>query len=111
MNEEIDLGTLNITANISDGIDVTNTNVAGPEGAKGPKGDKGDTGDTGAPFTYDMFTEEQLADLRGPKGDKGDQGVQGPRGEQEPKGEKGDIGKTYGTSWGHYHEIKKGATE
>jgi hypothetical protein len=41
---------------------------------KGDKGDKGDRGDTGLPFTYDMFTEEQLEALRGEKGDKGDAG-------------------------------------
>lgn len=34
----------------------------------GIKGDKGD------PFTYEDFTEEQLAALKGEKGDKGDQG-------------------------------------
>lgn len=42
---------------------------------------KGDKGDTGAAFTYDMFTEEQLAALKGPKGDKGDKGDTGPQGE------------------------------
>lgn len=55
--------------------------AAGAAGAQGPKGDKGDTGatgaqgpkgDTGAAFTYDMFTEEQLAALKGPKGDTGE---------------------------------------
>ena len=34
----------------------------------GPKGDKGD------PFTYEDFTNEQLANLKGSKGDKGDKG-------------------------------------
>ena len=64
----------------------------GPQGPKGDKGDtgaKGEKGDTGAAFTYDMFTEEQLAALTGPKGDKGEPGPQGPKGE---KGEKGDPG-------------------
>ena len=46
----------------------------GPQGIQGEKGDKGDKGD---PFTYDMFTNEQLEGLTGPKGDKGDQGIQG----------------------------------
>lgn len=32
-------------------------------------------GKDGAPFTYDMFTPEQLADLRGEQGDKGDTGA------------------------------------
>lgn len=40
-----------------------------------PQGAKGDTGD---PFTYDMFTEEQLEALRGP------QGIQGERGDDPP---------------------------
>ncbi|OUO76913.1 hypothetical protein B5F53_15150, partial [Blautia sp. An249] len=42
----------------------------------GPKGD---------PFTYEDFTEEQLAALKGPKGDTGEKGE---------KGEKGDPGAT-----------------
>lgn len=59
----------------------------------------------GEPFTYDDFTEEQLAALTGPKGDKGDkgdrgergekgeQGIQGVQGEQGVKGDKGDRGE------------------
>ena len=43
------------------------------------KGAKGD------PFTYDDFTEEQLAALKGPKGDIGEQG---------PQGDQGPIGNT-----------------
>ena len=70
---------------------------------------KGDTGPTGAPFTYDMFTPEQLAALKGPKGDpgerglqgeigpQGEQGIQGPKGEQGEPGPKGDPG-TNGTT-------------
>lgn len=52
----------------------------------------------GKAFTYDDFTEEQLALLKGPKGDKGEvgaigpQGVQGPIGPIGPKGDKGDKG-------------------
>lgn len=38
-------------------------------------GEKGDKGDKGDPFTYEDFTEEQLASLVGPKGDKGDPGA------------------------------------
>ena len=79
----------------------------------GPQGPKGD------PFTYDMFTEAQLAALvgpqgpEGPRGEKGDtgaaftydmfteqqldelvgmQGPEGPVGPQGPQGEKGDKG-------------------
>lgn len=49
----------------------------------GEKGDKGD------PFTYDLFTAEQLAGL------KGDTGSVGPAGPQGAKGDKGDKGDTY----------------
>lgn len=66
INAEKDLSALNVTASIGNGINVTNTNVSGPEGHKGERGERGD------------------------------------------KGEKGDPGKTYGMSWGHYHEIRKG---
>ena len=96
----------------------------GATGAQGPKGDtgatgaqgpKGDTGETGAqgpkgdPFTYEDFTEEQLAALTGPQGPKGDTGPQGQQGaaftysdftpEQlaaltGPQGPKGDTGAT-----------------
>lgn len=62
-------------------------------GTPGPQGEKGDKGDTGAAFTYDMFTEEQLASLKGEKGDKGDTGAQGVQGVQGVKGEKGDKGE------------------
>lgn len=53
------------------------------QGAKGDKGDKGD------PFTYEDFTEEQLAGLVGPKGE---QGIQGPKGEQGIQGIRGEVG-------------------
>ena len=55
----------------------------GLTGATGPKGAKGDRGETGAPFTYDMFTGEQLAALQGPAG------PQGPKGDKGDKGEDG----------------------
>jgi hypothetical protein len=38
-------------------------------------------GEDGKPFTYDMFTPEQLAALTGPQGP---QGPAGPQGEQGP---------------------------
>ena len=41
-------------------------------------------------FTYDDFTEEQLAGLKGPKGDTGEAGPAGPQG---PQGEPGPAGK------------------
>ena len=58
-------------------------------GEQGPKGDKGDQGiqgipgipgPQGAPFTYEMFTPEQLESLKGPKGDIGEQGPKGDPG-------------------------------
>ena len=67
---------------------------------QGAKGDKGD------PFTYEDFTEEQLAFLKGEKGDKGDKGdaftyedfTEGQL--AELKGEKGDPGRGF-TVGGH----------
>ena len=64
----------------------------GETGARGPKGETGDTGAQGPkgdPFTYEDFTEEQLAALTGPQGPKGDTG---PQGKQGPKGDTGDTG-------------------
>lgn len=62
---------------------------AGPKGETGATGAQGERGPKGDPFTYDDFTEEQLAALKGPKGDKGDQGEVGPQG---PKGDVGETG-------------------
>ena len=53
----------------------------GPQGPQGIQGEVGPKGDTGAPFTYDMFTPEQLESLRDP------QRVVGP---QSPRGARGD---------------------
>jgi len=79
------------------------TGAAGPQGpqgakgetgAQGPQGPKGETvaagpqGPKGDAFTYDDFTEEQLALLKGPKGSTGETGPQGE------KGDKGDTGAT-----------------
>ena len=63
--------------------DPGETGPQGPAGADGAQGPKGD------PFTYDDFTEEQLAALTGPQGPKGDTGDTGPQG---PKGDPGDTG-------------------
>ena len=38
------------------------------KGDKGDKGDRGEKGDKGNPFTFDDFTEEQLASLKGEPG-------------------------------------------
>lgn len=37
-------------------------------------GPQGEPGEQGAPFTYDMFTEEQLNALKGPQGEPGKDG-------------------------------------
>lgn len=83
----------------------------GPQGVQGPVGPKGDKGadgtvsfeelteeqkaslrgEDGKPFTYDMFTPEQLAALVGPQGP---QGPAGPQGEQGPQGIQGLQGLT-----------------
>lgn len=76
----------------------------GPPGRDGVNGLKGDPGKDGKPFTYDMFTQEQLENLKGPRGE---QGPPGPKGEpfkysdftQEQlnalKGPKGDKGEPF----------------
>lgn len=117
-------GNLSWIASIEDMEDIAAVNIMGPEGKQGetgPQGVPGKDGANGAPFTYDMFTEEQLAALvgpagkdgaqgiQGPKGDKGDtgaaftydmftekqlEGLTGPQGEPGPKGDKGDKGDT-----------------
>lgn len=69
----------------------------GDTGPAGAKGDKGDKGDTGAPFTYDMFTPEQLEKLVGPQGPAGPQGERGEKGEAGaagPAGADGEKGET-----------------
>lgn len=96
---------------------------AGPQGPQGlqgeigPKGENGPAGPKGDAFTYNDFTEGQLASLRGPQGPQGIQGLQGPQGPKGdafkysdftqdqlnelkgPKGDKGDRGpKGDGTS-------------
>ena len=47
----------------------------GPPGKDGVNGLKGEPGKDGKPFTYDMFTAEQLEALKGPKGDPGPPGT------------------------------------
>lgn len=49
----------------------------GVNGLKGDPGPKGEPGKDGKPFTYDMFTSEQLVALKGPKGDPGPPGPPG----------------------------------
>ena len=49
--------------------------LKGLQGPQGDPGPKGDPGKDGKPFTYDMFTSEQLENLKGPKGDDGKNGL------------------------------------
>lgn len=49
----------------------------GAPGRDGVNGLKGESGKDGKPFTYDMFTPEQLVALKGPKGDPGPPGPPG----------------------------------
>ena len=58
----------------------------GPQGIQGIPGIQGETGPQGTPFTYDMFTEEQLLNLTGPKGEIGPKGEQGETGPTGPAG-------------------------
>lgn len=67
----------------------------GSTGSTGPQGDKGDKGDKGDAFTYEDFTEAQLAALTGPTGP---QGETGPRGQTGPTGPQGDSGVYVGAS-------------
>ena len=60
------------------------------QGPKGDPGPKGEPRKDGKPFTYDMFTAEQLASLKGPKGDVG---LPGPKGEPGTPGERGADGE------------------
>lgn len=54
-------------------------------------GEKGDKGDKGDPFTYEDFTEEQLAALKGEKGDTGEKGDKGDKGDPGEKGADGTM--------------------
>lgn len=49
----------------------------GVDGVNGERGIQGPPGKDGKPFTYDMFTSEQLVALKGPKGDPGPPGPPG----------------------------------
>ena len=49
----------------------------GAPGRDGVNGLKGDPGKDGKPFTYDMFTQEQLEHLKGPRGEQGPPGPPG----------------------------------
>lgn len=76
----------------------------GIDGEQGLQGIQGSPGKDGKPFTYDMFTLEQLENLKGPRGE---QGPPGPKGEpfkysdftqdqlNALKGPKGDKGEPF----------------
>jgi hypothetical protein len=66
----------------------------GDAGATGPEGPAGAAGPKGDPFTYDDFTQAQLAALVGPKGERGETGPRGATGDTGPQGAKGDVGAT-----------------
>ena len=71
------------------------TGATGPQGPQGIQGDRGATGPQGPKgdaFTYQDFTQEQLAALTGPQGPKGDTGPQGPKGDTGPQGPQGIQG-------------------
>lgn len=51
-------------------------------------------GADGAPFTYDMFTEEQLEALRGPEGPAGKDGKDGQDGQDGKDGKDGQDGSS-----------------
>ena len=58
------------------GIDGLN-GEQGLQGIQGPPGPPGAPGKDGKPFTYDMFTQEQLENLKGPRGEQGPPGQPG----------------------------------
>ena len=51
--------------------------IDGLNGEQGLQGIQGPPGKDGKPFTYDMFTQEQLENLKGPRGEQGPQGPPG----------------------------------
>jgi hypothetical protein len=90
-NGEVDLSAYATIEQMNQAIEAIELKE-GPQGEQGPAGADGADGKD---FTYDMFTEEQLAALKGPKGDqgeKGEQGEQGPQGEMGPQGPQGEVG-------------------
>lgn len=96
---------IHIKSNDDDKIIVKdNTQIVKLQGPKGDPGLQGPPGKDGKPFTYDMFTQEQLEDLKAPRGE---QGLPGPKGEpfrysdftqdqlNALKGPKGDKGESF----------------
>jgi len=85
-------GTIRAKQFIGDGTGLWNV---GEGTGTGPKGDDGKDGEDGKDFTYDMFTEEQLADLQGPKGDPFVYNDFTPQQLEGLKGEQGDPGNDF----------------
>lgn len=73
------------------GIDGLN-GEQGLQGIQGPPGPPGAPGKDGKSFTYDMFTSEQLENLKGPRGEPGTPGQRGADGERGPQGVPGPPG-------------------
>ena len=73
------------------GIDGLN-GEQGLQGIQGPPGPPGAPGKDGKSFTYDMFTSEQLENLKGPRGEQGTPGQRGADGERGPQGVPGQPG-------------------
>lgn len=70
----------------------------GDKGDTGPQGPQGPKGETGAAFTYEMFTSDQLANLKGPQGDRGPAFTYDdltPEQKASLKGDKGDTGAAF----------------
>lgn len=66
--------------------------IDGLNGEQGIQGIQGPPGKDGKPFTYDMFTQEQLESLKGPRGEPGTPGQRGADGERGPQGVPGPPG-------------------
>lgn len=69
----------------------------GAPGRDGVNGLKGEPGKDGKPFTYDMFTQEQLENLKGPRGEQGPPGPPGTGANVDlsPYATKQDADNTY----------------
>lgn len=81
MMDELHIHEDNETIKVKDNTQIVK--LQGPKGdpgEQGPPGDpgpKGEPGKDGKPFTYDMFTQEQLESLKGPRGEQGPPGPPG----------------------------------
>ena len=67
----------------------------GKDGLNGDPGPKGEPGKDGKPFTYDMFTQEQLENLKGPRGEQGPPGPPGANVDLSPYATKQEADNLY----------------